>query len=281
MKNIRIGNDIKIAWSLFNEGVAFPLEGLNLHVYLKDKFGRREIDDILISGNKIEWTFYGREQRRTGVYSLELVINEGEDGMITTDACQFVNLVACTCKISGADDKGVRTETIQLTSTLEYGAGGGNTDVKEELARLEREKADKSELTELSAEVSGLSEKIENLPSAESDVFKAIYGVTTYEEVSEAYNQGKIIHCDYESRCYELAVFTGNIAWFSCLNTTTSFLLMLNADSSWSKASYGLENVGNRVDTIKADAKTYQYPSAKAVYDFVNNTLGTIINGDY
>ena len=162
MKDIRIGNDIKIAWSIFNEGVAFPLEGLNLHVYLKHRFGRREIDGILISGNKIEWTFYGREQRRTGVYSLELVINEGEDGMITTDACQFVNLVACTCKISGADDKGVRTETIELTSTLEF-AGGGNYDdpeVKNELARLEREKADKSELTELSAEVSGLSEGI-------------------------------------------------------------------------------------------------------------------------
>ena len=107
------------------------------------------------------------------------------------------------------------------------------------------------------------------IPSGESDVFKAIYGETTYEAVSEAYNQGKIIHCDYESRCYELAVFTANIAWFSCLNTTTSFLLMLNAESSWSKASYGLENIGNRVDTILADAKPYQYPSAKAVYDFV------------
>ena len=104
------------------------------------------------------------------------------------------------------------------------------------------------------------------IPSGESSVFEAEYGVTTYDEVSEAYNQGKIIHCDYESRCYELAVFTGNIAWFSCLNTTTSYLLMLNADSSWSKASYGLENAGNRVDTIQADAKPYQYPSAKAVY---------------
>lgn len=151
----------------------------------------------------------------------------------------------------------------------------------EEIVNLQENKADKSELTELSAEVDELSEKIDNLPSGESSVFEAIYGETTFEEVSEAYNQGKIIHCDYESRCYELAVFTGNIAWFSCVNTTTSYLLMLNANSSWSKASYGLEDTGNRVDTIQADAKPYQYPSAKAVYDFVNNTLGTIINGDY
>ena len=187
MKNIRIGNDIKIAWSLFNEGVAFPLEGLNLHVYLKDKFGRREIDDILISGNKIEWTFYGREQRRTGVYSLELVINEGEDGMITTDACQFVNLVPCTCKISGADDKGVRTETIELTSTLEYVAGGGkydDTEVKEELARLEREKADKSELTELSAEVGKKQDTISDLETIRSGAAK---GATALQSVPATY----------------------------------------------------------------------------------------------
>ena len=198
MKDIRIGNDIKIAWSLFNEGVAFPLEDLNLHVYLKDKFGRREIDGILISGNKIEWTFYGREQRRTGVYSLELVINEGEDGMITTDACQFVNLVPCTCKISGADDKGVRTETIELTSTLEYVAGGGNTEVKEELARLEREKADKSELTELSAEVSEKQDTISDLETIRSGAAKGATVPDTYATKEYVANLlGTIINGDY------------------------------------------------------------------------------------
>lgn len=353
MKDTRQGNDIKISWSIFKKGgQIFSLEGKNISLYLKSVFGRKELNDFVVTGNIIQWTFYGKDQKSTGKYSLEMVINEGEKGMITTDKCDFVNLVSCSCKLQGGEDApNVETESIELTSTLEYVSGGGNyddtalwkaldnkvdkvegkelssndytdedkakvdgleeelakkaekseiptkmsqleqdveigssyddTEVKEELARLKREKADKSELTELSEEVSGLSERVDKLPSAESDVFKAIYGVTTYEEVSEAYNQGKIIHCDYESRCYELAVFTGNIAWFSCLNTTTSFLLMLNADSSWSKASYGLENAGNRVDTIQADAKPYQYPSAKAVYDFVSNTLGTIINGDY
>lgn len=151
-----------------------------------------------------------------------------------------------------------------ILQLIQVGSGYDDTKIKEDITSLQQSKADKSELTEL-------SERIDNLPSAESDVFKAIYGTTTYEEVSEAYNQGKIIHCDYESRCYELALFTGNIAWFSCVNTTTSYLLMLNADSSWSKASYGLENAGNRVDTIQADAKPYQYPSAKAVYDALQN----------
>ena len=340
MKDTRQGNDIKISWSIFKKGgQIFSLEGKNISLYLKSVFGRKELNDFVVTGNIIQWTFYGKDQKNSGKYSLELVINEGEKGMITTDKCDFVNLVSCSCKLQGGEDApNVETESIELTSTLEYVSGGGSYDdtalwraldnkvdkvegkelssndytdedkakvdgLEEELAK-KAEKSEiptkmsqleqdveigsdyddteiKQELTELSAEVSGLSEKIENLPSGESDVFKAEYGVTTYEEVSEAYNKGKIIHCDYESRCYELAVFTGDIAWFSCLNTTTSFLLMLNADSSWSKASYGLENAGNRVDTIQADAKPYQYPSAQAVYDFVNTTLGTIINGDY
>lgn len=125
MKKIRIGNDIKIEWSIFKKsGGVFLLEGLDLIVSLKDKFGRKEIDDFVISGNVIKWTFPGKDQRRTGIYSLELVINNGAEGMITTDACQFVHLVPCSCEVSGSDDNGVYTETIELRSSLAIGGGG-------------------------------------------------------------------------------------------------------------------------------------------------------------
>lgn len=153
MKDIRIGNDIIIQWSLFNGDAQFPIEGLDLHVYLKDKYGRKEIEDFQVSGNQITWTFYGKDQRRIGVYSMEVVINEGEEGMITTDACQFVNLVPCSCSVKGSDPSGVQTETIEITSVIEIGNSNNDPEIKEELARLEREKADKQELTELSAEV--------------------------------------------------------------------------------------------------------------------------------
>lgn len=132
MKNIRIGNDIKIEWSLYDGGSAFILEGRDVKVYLKDKYGRREITDYVISGNMLTWTFHGKNQRRTGAYSLELVVNENENGMITTDACQFVNLVHCSCDVAGSDDNGVSTETIELRSQLSVGGssgeGGGSYD---------------------------------------------------------------------------------------------------------------------------------------------------------
>ena len=130
MKDKRQGNDLKVAWSIFmQDGEPFRLDGKDVSLYLKNMFGRKELNDFVVTGNIIQWTFYGKDQKNTGKYSLEMVINEGEKGMITTDKCNFVNLVPCTCKLQGGeDDLNVETESIELTSTLEYVAGGGSGD---------------------------------------------------------------------------------------------------------------------------------------------------------
>ena len=136
MKDKRQGNDLKVAWSIFKkDGEPFRLEGLDVSLYLKNMFGRKELNDFVVTGNIIKWTFYGKDQKNSGKYSLEMVINEGEEGMITTDKCDFVNLVACSCKLQGGEDApNVETESIELTSTLEYVAGGGSVVVDTELS---------------------------------------------------------------------------------------------------------------------------------------------------
>ena len=79
-----------------------------------------------MKGNQIHWTFYGKDQKTTGRYSLILVGNENEKGMITTDTCDFVNVVSCSCKVKNSEDStNVETETIELTSNLDYVAGTG------------------------------------------------------------------------------------------------------------------------------------------------------------
>lgn len=270
MKDIRIGNDITIQWSLFNGDAQFPIEGLDLHVYLKDKFGRKEIEDFQVRGNQITWTFYGKDQRRIGVYSMEVIINEGEEGMITTDACQFVNLVPCSCSVKGSDPSDVQTETIEITSVIEIGNYYDDTEVKNELARLEREKADKSELTELSAEVSGLSEKIENLPSGESSVFEAEHGVTTYDEVVEAKNTGKFVICIKDRLTYHLSYVSEDLAYFTTIRGNVSYYTYINkATNKWTDGLSTLEQLSNKTTTISESSTDTQYPSAKAVYDAV------------
>lgn len=120
MKDIRIGNDIIVSWSIFAEGAPYSLEGKEVTLYLCSQFGKRRAEGYAITGNQITWTFFGKEQKHSGKYSLELVVNEDAEGMVTTDACDFVNLVNCTCKVGGADDRNIKTESIELTSDMGF-----------------------------------------------------------------------------------------------------------------------------------------------------------------
>ena len=126
MRDVRKGNDIKVRWSLVVKGTSDPfnLSGLPLKLYLKNMYGRKEVDDFSVDGNTILWTFFGKDQKQTGEHSLELVANEGVEGMMTTDICGLVNLVSCSCKVGdGTDGCGVETETIEVQSEVEFVAG--------------------------------------------------------------------------------------------------------------------------------------------------------------
>ena len=119
MKTIRIGNDIVVTWSLFKEGQPYSLADMDVTLYLSHAFGKTIITDYHVNDNQIVWTFKGKEQQHTGKYSLELVINEAQDGMASTDYCNFVNLTQTTPCCEGEDDENVVTEYVDLTSSVE------------------------------------------------------------------------------------------------------------------------------------------------------------------
>jgi hypothetical protein len=120
MKDIRIGNDILVTWSLFRGEEAYDLTNLPVTLYLKNAYGKKRVENYAVNGNQISWTFYGKDQKNTGKYSMVLVIREGEQGMASTDYCDFVQLVACACQVSGADDENVQTETLELNSEVDF-----------------------------------------------------------------------------------------------------------------------------------------------------------------
>lgn len=139
-----------------------------------------------------------------------------------------------------------------------------------------------AKLTELSAEVSVLSERIDNLPSGESSVFEAVYGETTYDEVVEAKNAGKFVICIKDRLTYHLSYVSEDLAYFTTIRGNVSYATYINkATNKWTDALYSLEQLSNKVTSLSSASTDTQYPSAKAVYDFVQTTLGTIINGDY
>lgn len=144
----------------------------------------------------------------------------------------------------------------------------------EEIADLQENKADKSELTELSAEVGELEEQV---PS----VFEAVYGVTTYDEIVAAVKAQKHVICFKNDRVYNLNNFgEGRDLNFSCAGDVIH-LIKCTTQNKWSSNTLYYELSTYKVTSLSDKSTDTQYPSAKAVYDFVNNTLGTIINGDY
>ena len=134
------------------------------------------------------------------------------------------------------------------------------------------------QLTELSQEVSGLSEEMAN----KQDVYVAEYGVTTREQIKAAWEANKHIVCVYGNKLYNLTNY-GDVSdiYFACVYYSVE-LLMLSVAGNWSRKTLTYERQDYKVKTISASSTDAHYPSAKAVYDFVNNAIGNvIINGDY
>ena len=137
MKSVRIGNDITVEWSIFNDGEPFIIPTKDTKVYINNPFERIEVKSFSIEDNKIMFVFYGKDQKHLGRYNLELCINEGENGMITTDACDFVKLVYRSCNATDEEDTdGLEIETVTLESSINALIGGlyDDTELREAIA---------------------------------------------------------------------------------------------------------------------------------------------------
>lgn len=134
MEKIRKGNDIEVLWAIYaGEGIneaPYDLTGKNLTLYVRNQFGRKEIYDFEVSKHVLRWMFWGKDQSQLGTYSLELVENEGREGMHTVDECDAFQLVSHSCE-TGGDSEG-RVECIHLQFRANMGIsipanGGGDT----------------------------------------------------------------------------------------------------------------------------------------------------------
>ena len=120
MKSVRIGNDIHIQWSLLNEGEQFFLEEKDVTIYQSCKYETRKITDFSVSGSTVTWTFFGKEQKYTGTYSVQLVINEGKENMVTTDVRKFVNITPHCCDVDDSDEQDFVVESVHLQTEVNF-----------------------------------------------------------------------------------------------------------------------------------------------------------------
>nr|DAE42674.1 MAG TPA: hypothetical protein [Caudoviricetes sp.] len=125
IRRLRIGNDYEIVWKLFDKkGNPADMTGRNLSLYYETS-GERTSASISVKDNEVSFTFRGRDQKRTGIYRLILIENEGLDGMRTIDTCQAFSLVDRSCEADNqTPDGNVEIEAVEYVSTIELGIKG-------------------------------------------------------------------------------------------------------------------------------------------------------------
>lgn len=115
----------------------------------------------------------------------------------------------------------------------------------------------------------------------QSKTFEAIFDVTTSAEIEAAYQAGKTITMNNNGVLYylreransQLFIFTTAPFFLDIFQEINIYTATCN-NNSWSMATTKAEAVSNKVTTIDASSTNKQYPSAKAVYDYVQNNSG-------
>lgn len=174
-ERIRKGNDIEIQWAIYaGEGIheaPYDLTGRKLALYFRNQFGRTEIYDYKIERHIISFMFWGKDQKHTGTYSIELVENEGMEGMHTVDECKAFTLVSHSCQTGGDSEGRVECIHLQFRSQMSVGfpSSGGGSDIvvdnvlSESSENPVQNKVVTSAINDLKTSLNGLSQSVSNL----------------------------------------------------------------------------------------------------------------------
>lgn len=132
MEQIRIGNDIHIAWSVFSHRVVdgagvvepYDLTGKDIKLEAYNSIRKEIIPIQSVEGNVISTIFYGKNQKYAGEYTLTLVENDGKENMHTIDACSAFKLVRRTCELESCtcgDNDNIEVYSLKLSSSFDVG----------------------------------------------------------------------------------------------------------------------------------------------------------------
>lgn len=115
----RIGNDLHFEWTIDTDDKPVSLEGRDLKVSIIHTATNYAIyPKFTVSGNKLYFTFYGREQSDVGLYALLLVENQCKKDMRTLDHLRVIQLVAHTEQEGGSCCPCLSVETVKLSDNL-------------------------------------------------------------------------------------------------------------------------------------------------------------------
>lgn len=128
-----------------------------------------------------------------------------------------------------------------------------------------------------------VEEAISNLPSGESSVFEAVYGVTTYEEINAAVAAGKVVFCRYAPKdaiCFCVRKYNETF-YFSSLSINEYNEVLCYKSDTWNFHGSSVSHKLKKLDNGNAEIMIAGVTAEVATPQYVESLLGTIINGDY
>ena len=125
MKRLRIGKDFGLTWKIkakkAGENAPYTPSSDSL-LLLVTPYNKVKAEGATFDGDTVRWIFRGKDQKHPGVYGLELVENQGKNGMITIDTCKGFELVEHTCEETGQDGESLIFDTLEFITDVELNA---------------------------------------------------------------------------------------------------------------------------------------------------------------
>lgn len=169
MEKIRKGNDIEVQWAIYagygiNEA-PYDLTGRNLTLYLRNQFEKAEVYEFTVDKHILKFMYWGKDQKQTGTFSIELVENEGREGMHTVDECDAFTLVNHSCQTGGDSEGRVECVHLQFRANMGInipsgGNGGSDIIVDDALSETSKNPVQNKVVTEA---INGLKDSVKSL----------------------------------------------------------------------------------------------------------------------
>lgn len=108
-----------------------------------------------------------------------------------------------------------------------------------------------------------------------SQIFFAVYGTTTANQITQALGSGKTIFCikstSIDYTYYYSGIVDSAYTFSRVYQNTTEVVYVSFSTNVWNTITATLEQTTNKVTSLSSSSTDTQYPSAKCVYDLTEN----------
>ena len=115
-------------------------------------------------------------------------------------------------------------------------------------------------------------------------LFFGTYGTTTLAQVNQALSEGKLPIIKSGDKTCVYFQTTASAHYFGCvyqnggISYNLRLMLTVVGTGNWSSANIRFEDGANKTDVLSASSTNTEYPSAKAVWDLVDTTVGNVVS---